>query len=110
MGFLIYGGVQEYEFEDRTLAHLKVTITGKLRRQESFLMSWVNPAEKGGGRVSIWLTPTIPLAFRFAGSRSPQLDRNWLHVLNDLANTTRGLVVVSEEEARKHTLEQQQSS
>jgi hypothetical protein len=39
MGFLTYGGVQEYEFDDRTLAHLKVAITIKLRRQESFLMS-----------------------------------------------------------------------
>ena len=106
MGFLIYGGMQEYEFEDRTLAHLKVAITMKLRRQESFLMSWVNPPEKGSGRVSIWLTPSIPLVFRFAGSRAPQLDKTWLAVLNDLSNTPRGLLVVSEEEAKKHAAEQ----
>ena len=102
MGYLIYGGTQEYEFEDRTLAHLKVAMTMKLRRQESFLMSWVNPAEKGGGRLSVWLTPNIPLVFRFAGSRSPELNKHWLDVLNELSHTPRGLIVVSEQDAAKH--------
>lgn len=105
MGFLVYGGTQEFEFEDRTLAHLKLAITMKLRRQESFLMSWVNPAERGGGRVSIWLTPNIPLSFRFAGSRPPQLNKAWLSVLADFSHTPRGLVVVSEEEAEKRATE-----
>lgn len=103
MGFLIYGGSQEYEFEDRTLAHLKLAITMKLRRQESFLMSWTNPAERGGGRVSIWLTPYIPLAFRFNGSRPPQINKHWLAVLNDFSNSPRGLVVISEEDAQKNS-------
>ncbi|MFV0432509.1 MAG: hypothetical protein ACK5LO_00795 [Leucobacter sp.] len=102
MGFLIYGGTQEYEFDDRTLAHVKVAITMKFRRQESFLMSWVNPPERGAGRMSIWLSPSIPLAFRFAGSRAPTLNRVWLTVLNDLSNTPRGLIVLSEDDAQKH--------
>lgn len=98
----MYGGAQEYEFEDRTLAHLKVAITIKLRRQESFLMSWTNPAERGGGRLSIWLSPTIPITFRFSGSRAPELNRDWLEVLNNFSNTPRGLIVLSEKEAMKH--------
>lgn len=102
MGFLAYGGTQEYEFDDRTLAHLKVAITLKLRRQECFLMSWTNPAERGGGRVSIWLTPNIPLTFRFAGSRSPKLNKSWIAVMNELSNTPRGLIVISEQDAEKH--------
>ncbi|MBL5973102.1 MAG: hypothetical protein D3X82_04805 [Candidatus Leucobacter sulfamidivorax] len=102
MGYLNYGGSSEYEFDDRVLAHLKVAITMKLRRQECFLMSWTNPAEKGGGRVSIWLTPNIPLAFRFAGSRAPKLNKSWLAVMHELSNTPRGLIVVSEQEAQKH--------
>lgn len=106
MGFLVYGGVQEYEFEDRTLAHLKVAITMKLRRQESFLMSWTNPAERGGGRVSLWLSPAIPLTFRFAGSRAPKLSKEWLDVMGELSNTPRGLIVVSEQEATKHAAKQ----
>lgn len=102
MGHLIYGDNQDYEFEDRTLAHLKVAITMKLRRQESFLMSWVNPPERGGGRVSIWLTPSIALAFKFAGSRVPSLNKAWLEVMNELSHTPRGLILVSEEDADKY--------
>lgn len=103
MGFLIYGGNQEYEFEDRTLAHLKIAITMKLRRQECFLMSWVNPAERGSGRISIWLTPNIPLVFRFSGSRAPQLNKQWLDALAEHAGTPRGLIVVPEESTQKRT-------
>lgn len=102
MGFLIYGGTQEFEFEDRTLGHLKVAITTKLRRQEHFLMSWVNPADRGGGRLSIWLSPSIPLVFRFAGSHTLTLNKVWLAALNDLSNTPRGLIVVPEDEAQGH--------
>lgn len=96
MGHLTYGGSQEYEFEDRTLAHLKIAITMKLRRQESFLLSWSNPAERGGGRTSIWLNPGIPLTFRFSGSRPPQLNKEWLETLCELSNTAQGLTVVPE--------------
>ncbi len=109
MGYLVYGSAQEYEFEDRTLAHLKVAITMKLRRQESFLMSWTNPPERGGGRVSIWLTPSIPLAFRFAGSRAPSLNKAWLEVMNELSNTPRGLILVSEHDAEKHLAKAQKA-
>lgn len=97
MGYLTYGGSQEYEFEDRTLAHLKVAITMKLRRQESFLFSWNNPADRGGGRTSIWLNPSIPLTFRFVGSRPPQLNKAWLAVLSDSANTAQGLTLIPEQ-------------
>ncbi|KKI16860.1 MULTISPECIES: DUF7882 family protein [unclassified Leucobacter] len=106
MGFLIYGGTQEFEFDDRTLAHLKVAITTKLRRQESFLMSWVHPAERGGGRLSVWLAPSIPLVFRFSGSRPPQLNRHWIEVLTEHSHTARGLLVLTETDAAKQTVEQ----
>lgn len=105
MGYLIYGGTQEYEFDDRTLAHLKVAITMKLRSQESFLMSWTNSPQSGSGRVSIWMSPSIPLAFRFSGSRPPQLNREWLSVLSELAHTPRGLLVVPEDAARRQATE-----
>lgn len=102
MGFLVYGGTQEYEFDDRTLAHLKVVLTMKLRLQDSFLMSWINPAERGGGRVSMWIAPSIPLTFRFAGSRAPELNKDWIEALTETANSSRGLVVLSESEAQQY--------
>ncbi len=101
MGHLTYGGTQEFEFEDRTLAHLKVAITLKLRRQESFLMSWVIPAENGGGRMSLWVAPSIPLTFRFAGSRVPQLNKVWIEAMSELSHTPRGLILLSEKDAEK---------
>lgn len=99
MGVLIYGPGSEYEVEDRTLTHLKVVIQAKLRRQEHFFLSWTNGPDAGSGRVSLWLSPGIPLQFRFHGSRQPQLNRAWLEVLTELSQTSRGLVVVSESDA-----------
>lgn len=110
MGYLIYGSGTEYEIEDRALAHLKVTVGLKLRRQESFFVNWSNPVEKGSGRVSLWISPNIPLAFRFSGSRAPELNAVWLDVLRDLAYTPRGLVLVSESEAEAYAKERAQEA
>lgn len=99
MGVLIYGHGSEYEFDDRVLAHVKVVVSAKFRRQESFLLSWSNDRDAGSGRVSLWLSPSIPLQFRFYGSRLPQLNPNWIEALFDLAHTPRGLVIIAESEA-----------
>jgi len=99
MGYLIYGSGAEYEIEDRTLAHLKIAIVAKLRLQECFLVNWTVPSEDGSGRVSIWLSPAIPLQFRFAGSRPPELNRVWLEALALSSHGTRGMVVIPEDEA-----------
>lgn len=104
MGTFAYGDSGEYEFEDRTLAHLKVAISMKLRRQECFFLSWSNPSDRGSGRVSLWMSPNIPITIRFAGSRAPELNEVWLRVLNELSHTPRGLVVISEREAEAHAL------
>lgn len=102
MGYLTYAGSSEYEFEDRSLAHLKVAVGMKLRRQESFFLSWSNSVERGSGRLSLWVSPSIPLAFRFSGSRSPDINPVWLEVLSELSHTPRGLIMISENEAEKH--------
>lgn len=72
-------------------------------------MSWTNPVEKGSGRVSLWLSPNIPLVFRFSGSRAPQINEAWLRVLNELSHTPRGLVVVDEKEAEEYLARQASS-
>ena len=54
MGVLNYGGT-DYLFGDRLLAHLQVVITTKLRRRESFALSWVPDGD--GGRGDSLLNP-----------------------------------------------------
>lgn len=98
MGFLYYNGVTEFEFDDRVLAHLKAAIGTKLRRQESFFVNWTNPAEQGSGRVTIWMSPAIPVFFRFAGNTPPSLNAKWVHVLVETANTPRGMTVMREDQ------------
>lgn len=105
MGYLIYGAGAEYEIEDRALAHLKIAVGQKLRRQESFFVSWSNTLEQGSGRISLWVSPSIPLIFRFAGSRAPELNPIWLGVLRDLAHTPRGMVLLTESEAEAYAKE-----
>jgi len=97
MGTLIYGqGQCELEIDDRTLAHLKVVMLTKLRRNESFAFSWAHGVENGSGRSTVWIHPTIPLEFRFYGSRIPSLNRDWVERLLQTANSAEGMRVVPE--------------
>ena len=95
MGTLQYDGLV-IEFEDRLLAHLQIVIVQKLRRGESFLMTWRDSAETGDGHSSIWLHPSHMLYFKFVGSRQPTLNREWLDHLAQSANSSRGLLVTRE--------------
>jgi hypothetical protein len=96
MGALIYDG-NEVDFDDRLLAHLHVVIMQKLRRGESFSFSWRDRADSGG-RNSVWLHPSIPLYFRFFGSKQPVLNREWVQALVLASNSPQGLVVLPEPE------------
>lgn len=98
MGSLTYDRVT-VEFDDRILAHLQIVIVQKLRRGESFLLSWRNAAEVGDGRSSAWLHPAIPLYFKFAGGQPPTINPLWLAQLTRSANSSQGLVATGEERA-----------
>ena len=98
MGSLTYDRVT-VEFDDRILAHLQIVIVQKLRRGESFLLSWRNAAETGDGRSSAWLHPAIPLYFKFSGGQPPSINPLWLAQLTRSANSSQGLVATGEEHA-----------
>jgi hypothetical protein len=99
MGYLIYGAYAEYELDDRTLAHLKVVLANKLRLQVSFALNCIIPPEQGSGRISLWLSPSIPLQFRFSEPKPPALNRVWLEALSHSAHRGAGLTVMTEDEA-----------
>jgi hypothetical protein len=82
----------------RELGHLRIVIVTKLRRGESFSLSWNSDSSNGMGRNSIWLHQAIPLQFVFFGGREPALNRAWEDALMAKANSTSGLEMVAESE------------
>ena len=99
MGKLTYDHSLTVDFDDRTLAHLQVVIGMKLRRGESFYFSWKDDQQVGDCRTSIWLHPTIPLVYKFYGSRVPQINPHWIRALELTANTHTGLHITDENTA-----------
>lgn len=96
MGTIHYGSGDEIHVDDRALAHLKVVVATKLRRQESFTLSWKHPDGEPVGRSTIWLHPSIPLRFVFDESEPPQLNMRWVEELMHSANSTGGIMLIDE--------------
>lgn len=96
MGTLTYGG-SRIEFDDRLLVHLQVVIVQRFRRGEGFAMSWIRSVAIGSGRSTVWMAPTLPVVFDFAGSRVPSINPEWLHRLADTAASGTGLIVTNED-------------
>ncbi|MFD1721075.1 ATP-dependent DNA ligase [Amnibacterium endophyticum] len=96
MGSLVYNTNQPIPIDDRALAHLQLVIYGKLRAHESFPFSWKDEPGVGDGHGSIWISPGVPITFKYAGSREPSVNREWLRVLRDAANQPSGLRLVPE--------------
>ena len=96
MGSLYYGGSEPIHIEDRALAHLKVVVATKLRRNESFTLTWKHPDGEAEGRSTVWLHPSIPLRFVFDESETPERSRRWIEALAHSANSSGGITLVDE--------------
>lgn len=102
MGRLYYGNTTDaIEMPDHTLAHLRVIATTKLRRSESFSVSWRHPDDLAGGRSTIWLHCSIPLRFEFDSAESSELDRAQLEEMAKAANSSGGLTLDLSEQAER---------
>lgn len=96
MGLLYYDDSEEsVQIDDLTLAHLKVVIATKLRRNESFTLSWRHPVGEASGRSTIWLHPSIPLRFVFDEPTPPPLQQEWITAMANSANSTGGITIVA---------------
>jgi hypothetical protein len=94
MARLYYGNMPEpIELPDRVLAHLKIVISTKLRRSESFPLSWQYGSGPDAERSTIWLHAAIPLRFEVAAAAASDIDRAYLHELVTAANSSGGVVV-----------------
>jgi len=93
MGHLYYGtSTESIRIPDRLLSHLKVVMTTKLRRSESFTLSWTH-VDGTPGRSTLWLQPAIPMRFVFDSAEPETLNATVLKNMADLANSSAGLVV-----------------
>ena len=92
MGKLIYDGASVFTFDDRVLAHLQIVIGAKLRRREGFLLIWTDRTTLPEGALhSIWVDPSISIQFAFTGTTLPEIEREWLEILTEKANSSPGL-------------------
>jgi hypothetical protein len=100
MGTLYYGGGHGdlptgFHVDDALLAHLKQVIVTKLRRGESFVITF--PAIEHGCDVceALWMSPAIPIRFVIDQTEWLPLDHDRLEALMIQANTVRGIVLVA---------------
>ncbi|MFH8251963.1 hypothetical protein ACH3VR_16480 [Microbacterium sp. B2969] len=94
MGYLYYGdSIEGIEVPDLLLSHLKVVITTKLRRRESFTLTWRHDLSGSHGRSSLWLQESIPLRFSFTRSTPDELKPSVLQEFTHMANSSAGLTV-----------------
>ncbi|MFS0792924.1 hypothetical protein [Microbacterium sp. 1P10AE] len=94
MGQLFYGSSEQpIRIPDRVLAHVKVVIATKLRRGESFTMSWRHVDDEAGGRSTIWIQPSIPLRFVFGSVEPEILHPALLQTYANSANSSSGLTI-----------------
>ena len=97
MGVLIYDNADPpISIDDRTLWHLKTLILTKLRRGESFSVSWEHANPGNPGYTTIWLHPSIPLRFVFDDPEPSELSRSWIEELAQSANSSGGITLVAE--------------
>ena len=98
MATLHYGGSEHpIHIEERALAHLKIVIATKLRRNESFTLSWRHAeSDDPSGRSTIWLHPSIPLRFTFDEPVPPELNVKWIEALMQSASSSGGIALVDE--------------
>lgn len=95
MGVLVYGnGTDPLEVSDHLLTHLMIVAATKLRRSESFTVSFTGIAS-GSGRTTIWLQPAIPLRFEFDSAEQCTVDRALLQELAESASSSRGITIDS---------------
>lgn len=92
MGQLHYGGLETFEFDDRTLTHIRTVILGKLNLQESLVFTWAGKEQQH----SIWLSPSIAIHFEFSKPVTPALNPEWIEQLLQSANSPSGLQLVPE--------------
>lgn len=93
MGRLYYGNSTEsFDMPDRVLAHLKIVASTKLRRSESFTITFPQPGNPEG-RSTLWLHCSIPLRFEIDKADGIAIDRRYLEEMAQSAASSAGITL-----------------
>ncbi|MFJ4045873.1 hypothetical protein ACIPV2_09030 [Microbacterium sp. NPDC089987] len=94
MGRLKYDSSEpSIAIDDETLAHLKIVIGTKLRRNESFLLTWLRGDDSEDARTTIWVHPAIPIQFGFDAAVLPPVAPERVTTIMTALNATGELVL-----------------
>lgn len=97
MGYLYYGSHRHaVEIDDRPLAHVKEALLLLLREGHGVAFSVTIPTSQGGGRETLWISPTTDIRFLFSGGRSPTLNESWVQAIVEAARSQTGMHMVPE--------------
>ncbi len=92
MGQLFYGlASAAIVVDDRVLHHIQIVATTKLRRRESFTLTWVSP--DGTGRETLWMQPSIPMRFVYDCAEFDKPDSSLLGKMLEAASSSVGLTI-----------------
>lgn len=90
MGTLTYHpAMPAFEFDDVTLAHLEAVVVAKLRRRESFMLTFLTDA----GRVGVWVHEASNLRYAYPETKPTEFDRARLEEMVKATNHASGLVI-----------------
>jgi hypothetical protein len=100
MGTLVHGYcTTAIQVEERKLAHIKIVVSLKLDRGQSFFLSWSSLPAEGSGRISLWISASTPLQFRFTSLQRPEINRQWIEYIMTNSYGPRGAIIVQEDDA-----------
>ncbi|WP_441328005.1 DUF7882 family protein [Leucobacter tardus] len=104
VGILHYA-TQAFDFNDVVLAHLRFVVVQKIRKRESFYVNWTRDPGVGSGRVSIWVSPEIPLAFYMPELAEKDWHPEWVAQMMEEGNSVHGITVrgISTKDARERS-------
>ena len=94
MGTIQYGSSAEViVVPDALLAHLKLVMITRMRRSESFTLSWEQRVAGAPRHSTVWVHYSMPLRFTFDGAEAPELDPALLDALMVSSYTAAGIVL-----------------
>lgn len=96
MGQLVYDTGSRFEFDDRTLHHLQLVITAKLRRGEAFAFTFASLVEGSPARTTLWMNSSLALEYSYDSGPTTRMNRTWFDALMESAHSAAGLVLSEE--------------